>query len=483
MLPFSIRARLAFWYAAVLAIVVGAVALTGYFFVARTTLENVDTTLDEAATAVASAVQLESSERHVLADFIPRVMEDFQFRDVAVALYDPRAGTLYTAERVPSDSGRDAVAAASDAWIPSLASVLARAPVGESSIETVRADSEPARLLVRPLRVRDVTLVIGAMHSLRGRRRLLAAMRYALAVGIPLMLLLATAGGYVLARKSLRPVAQMTERAAHIGASTLHERLPVSNADDELGRLATVFNDLLGRLDRSFEQQRQFMADASHELRTPVAIISGEAELALSRAEREPNELRETLATIRGVSGRMQRIVADLFLLARAEAGEQLLAREPLYLGELAADCVRSVRALAAERRIVVTYEGGAELPMTGDEALLRRVLLNLLDNAIKYTPAGGAVHVVAAGAESEMTISVTDTGRGVPADAQPHIFDRFYRHASRRGDNGGAGLGLAIARWIVDAHGGTLSLARSGETGSTFVVRLPCPRVNESGT
>src|SRR5205814_24809 len=181
--------------------------------------------------------------------------------------------------------------------------------------------------------------------------------------------------------------------------NTLHERLPVANPSDELGRLAAVFNELLARVGTAFEQQRQFIADASHELRTPVAIVSGEAELALSREERSADELRVALRTIREEMLALQRIVEDLFLLARAHAGERLIAPSEMYLGELCAECVRLVRSLAARKHITVRYADGDELPMRGDEAMLRRVLLNLLDNAIKYTPSGGSVTVNASSA------------------------------------------------------------------------------------
>ena len=230
--------------------------------------------------------------------------------------------------------------------------------------------------------------MIGAAHSLRAQRRFLHEVELALTAGVPILLLLATGGGYLLARQSLQPVAHMTERAARIGAENLHERLPVERPGDELGRLATVLNELLGRVSTAFEQQRQLIADASHELRTPVAILSSEAELALSR-ERTPAEFRKALTAVHEEAGRLQHVVEDLFLLARANAGERLLVMEELYVGELAADCIEATRALAARKQIELHFEGDHDLPFRGDEALLRRLLVNLLDNAIKYTPAG----------------------------------------------------------------------------------------------
>jgi two-component system, OmpR family, sensor kinase len=290
------------------------------------------------------------------------------------------------------------------------------------------------------------------------------------------LLLLATAGGYLLARKSLGPVAIMTERAARIGAENLHERLPVARAGDELGRLAVVLNELLGRVATAFEQQKQLIADASHELRTPVAILSSEAELALAR-ERTPEELRAALVAVHEESRRLQHVVEDLFLLARANAGERLLVMEELYVDDLAADCVQTVQALAARKQITVGVAAERDLPFRGDASLLRRLLLNLLDNAIKYTPSGGTVQVRVARTADRYVVSVSDTGMGVALDARDRLFDRFYR-ASRAREAGeqapGAGLGLAIARWIAEAHGGRLELSETGEGGSTFELTLP---------
>ena len=235
-----------------------------------------------------------------------------------------------------------------------------------------------------------------------------------------------------------------------------------------------VLNELLGRVASAFEQQKQLIADASHELRTPVAILNSEAELALAR-ERSPQELRAALVAVREAALQLQHVVEDLFLLARANAGERLLTMEELYLDDLAAECVQSVQTLAARKHIALDMAGDGDLPFRGDASLLRRLLLNLLDNAIKYTPAGGAVHVRAARVSDGYTVSVSDTGPGVPVDARERLFDRFYRASRARGaaDSTGAGLGLAIARWIAEAHAGRLELAATGEQGSTFVLTL----------
>ena len=268
----------------------------------------------------------------------------------------------------------------------------------------------------------------------------------------------------------------MSATAAHIGAANLHERLPVANERDELGRLALVINGLLARLDASFEQQRRFMADASHELRTPVAIMRSEAEVALSQQERSNQELRESIVK------RLTGIVEDLFLLARADAGQYKLTSQKFYLDELAGEVTRAVRTLVAERGLTLQLDDAEEMPFRGDEGLLRRLLLNLVYNAIKYTPRGGTVTVSCQQEAQRYIITVSDTGRGIPAESQPHIFERFYRAdnaRSRAEDDGagltsGAGLGLSIARWVAEAHDGTLELLHSSDAGSVFQLILP---------
>jgi len=304
---------------------------------------------------------------------------------------------------------------------------------------------------------------------------------------IPAMLIIASGCGYFLARKSLAPVEAMSEKAAHIGAQNLDERLPVRNPRDELGRLAGTFNDLLERLNRSFEQQRQFMADASHELRSPVSIIRGEAEVALSQP-RLPVEYRESLAISLEEARRLSQIVDDLFTLARADAGQYPLHPRDFYLEELAGDCVRAARSMAAARGITLRYDPHGEMPIHADEGLLQRLVMNLLDNAIKYTPAGGTVQIACEHGGDEYSLTVRDTGPGVPPEAREKIFDRFFRldpartqdrNALGAADSAppattGAGLGLAIARWIADAHDGRVLLTQSDPSGSTFAVFLP---------
>jgi signal transduction histidine kinase len=273
----------------------------------------------------------------------------------------------------------------------------------------------------------------------------------------------------------------MSERAAHLGASNLDEALPVLNPRDELGRLATVFNQLLARLSRAIEQQRQFMADASHELRTPVSILRGEADVALSADERSAAEYRDALRVVSAEARRLSRIVEDLFLLARADAGQQPLRPTEMYLDEVAGECVRAMRSLAASRGVELACRAEPELAYRGDEPLLHRLLLNLLDNALKYSPAGSRVTLEVARRDGGYRLAVADAAPPVPPEAAERIFERFYRvdrarSRSEPSTTGGAGLGLPIARWVAEAHGGSLRLARPNGGGNVFELFLPPP-------
>ena len=480
----SVRGRLALWYAGVFAVFLTAFAVAAYAFLRGSGQARIDEFLAETASAVAGAMEYERNSGESDSAAVAIVVREFRLRETEVVIYDRALRTLQYA-RAPLSPKSTAAQATVLPEIADMPSLLGGAPSGASSVRTVRVGDEDLRVYVLPYVLGSRHLMIGTAQSLRALTKSLREAGYRMLFGFPLLLALATLGGYLLARKSLGPVAAMTERAAAIGARSLHERLPVENPRDELGRLATVFNLLLDRLERAFEDQRRFMADASHELRTPVAVISGESELALARADRTPGELRDALEAVRAESKRMRTIVDDLFLLARTEAGERPLRLEELYLRDLVEECVRSARSLAAARHIALSLDpGDDDLPCRGDETLLKRLVMNLLDNAVKYTHQGGRVTVRCSGADGTFSIEVEDTGVGIASAAQEHIFDRFYRAANDgdsapRGD--GAGLGLAIARWVARAHGGDLALVHSSPGGSLFRVTLPAPAPHDA--
>jgi heavy metal sensor kinase len=347
---------------------------------------------------------------------------------------------------------------------------------------TATVSGEDLRAIAQLVEIKGRRFKVLMVQSLREQTAGLALARRAFYLGNPLALLLASLGGYFLARKSLAPVVAMADQCEKIGAENLDERLAELAPGNELGKLVLSFNGLLSRLQASFQIQRRFMADASHELRTPVAIIRGESEVALSSQRRTAEEYRESLAIVQDEGKRLARIVDDLFTLARADAGQYPVERSNMYLDETVAHCVRSVDSLATQRGLRLDYETSArELFFSGDEALLQRMTLNILDNAIKYTPPGGSVRVSLKRNGSSCKLAITDTGTGIPADLRVKIFERFFRADQARSrieekNGSGAGLGLSIARWIAQLHGGDLVLDKSDREGSTFVISLPLP-------
>jgi heavy metal sensor kinase len=479
----SMRARLTIWYTGVLALVLTVFAVATYSYLARDARARTDRSLADTANSLASNFAAESDDEDQSSDdAATESARNFRFGDRQVFIFDEGGRVVAVSDPPPARAGGELLLPDAGVLAQSLTGLLESSAQTGSAYATVPGLGEDGvrAFATRVNSSRRVYTVVIA-QSLGEQEEALEQARRAFWVAVPLALIFASLGGYAIARRSLAPVVAMGARAARIGAANLNERLPEPDARNELGRLARIFNELLARLDLSFEQQRRFMADASHELRTPVAIVCGESEVALSQADRRPEEYRESLSILNEEGRRLTRIVEDLFVLARGDAGQYQPDHASLYLEETVAECVRAVRSLAARHEIEIQYrDGGEELPFRGDEGLIQRMILNLLDNAIKYTPAGGRVSVDVARAGAGYAVKIADTGIGVPADAQPHIFERFFRvdKARSRGNDtgGGAGLGLSIASWIAELHGGRITLESSNARGSTFVITLPPP-------
>jgi heavy metal sensor kinase len=476
----SMRSRLTLWYTGVLALVLVIFAVATYAYLARAARLRFDQSLADTADSLISNFTAEFDEDLSGDEAATEVTRNFQFIGRQAVFLDEQGGVVVAASAAPADVSEKRTWPDTAALSQSLARLIESSRGSGRAYTTVRVRGQDIRAFATRVVSRGRTFNLVVLQSLHGQEEELEQARRAFYVAVPLALLVASLGGYFLARKSLTPVVEMGDKAARIGASNLNERLPVAHEGNELGRLARIFNELLGRLDLSFDQQRRFMADASHELRTPVAIVCGESEVALSQAIRSPEEYRESLAILHDEGRRLTRIVEDLFTLARADAGQYHFAPVNFYLDETLGECVRAVRSLAAQHGLQLHYwHDGGESPLRGDEGLVRRMLLNLLDNAIKYTPAGGDVRVGLAREGSVYAIRITDTGPGILPEAQPHIFERFYRADKARsrsgeGSGSGAGLGLSIAAWIAEMHGGRITLDHSDAGGSTFVVSLP---------
>ena len=301
----------------------------------------------------------------------------------------------------------------------------------------------------------------------------LAILGRVLAGSLVVSLLLAAILGTRFAGTALRPVTFMAEQARAIKGDTRGERLPFGQRADELGALATAFNGLLDRVDQALAQQRQFMTDASHELRTPVSVARVATEVTLANSVRSEQEYQDCLRVVNAQVSRLGKIVEDLFALARADAAPVPLQVQGFYVDELLASCVNEARVLAALKETEITLTGASDVEMRGDERLLGQMVANLLDNAVRHGPRQGRVHVHLTRTDNACEVSVEDGNEPIPASERERVFDRFVRLDPAR-TGSGAGLGLSIARAITTAHGGSLFLKGGESGGNTFVATLP---------
>jgi heavy metal sensor kinase len=358
---------------------------------------------------------------------------------------------------------------------PALPEEIADALKGHTQLTQVRGQHGTLRVATYPiLRHGQVAGVLQLGVSLEDIDETMRALLKVLLVLTPLMLLLASGGGIFLANQALAPIDRITRTAQRISAENLSGRIGLHGQNDEVGRLAQTFDAMLGRLEAAFARQRQFTADASHELRTPLTAIIGQIDVALERP-RSAESYRTTLVAVREQAQRLARLAGDLLFLARADASPATVAFEVLDLGALLPAIVAQVEPLAAARGQILRSDLLPSLLVRGNEDHLIRVVLNLLDNAIRYTPPGGWITVCSTRCGSEAAISISDTGPGIAPEHLPHLFDRFFRIDRARGRaQGGNGLGLAIAQSIAQAHGGRIHVTSAVGRGSTFTLFLP---------
>jgi len=474
--PTSLRARLTLLYTGILTLPLVLFAVGSYLVFSQALVARTDLFIGDALTAFSRELVAERRTAGTATDALRTTVDEVRFRDLHIAVFDTSGAVV--AMSAPAEADDPNPARPTAATARTIVDALRQRDLASPQAITVAAGGGAYRVMARPLALTGGAFRLTGSYSLRDIEAVLARIREMFVVAIPLLIAVAAVGGSLLAKRSLAPVAHMAGRAAEISASNLHERLPVEGGDELVG-LAEVVNGLLDRLEHAFSQQRRFVADASHELRTPAAIVRTEADVTLSREHRDEEEYRASMTVVQDAARRLTRIVDDLFLLARADAGHLVMRAEPLYLEEVVHDAARAVRSVADAHGVRVELGTMVEAPFHGDPDLLGRVVLNLLDNAIKYSPSGSVVTATVERDGPDYAIRVSDSGSGIPTELQERVFERFYRvdAARSRSENSstsGAGLGLSIARRIAEMHGGGLSLVESRSGRTVFRVALP---------
>ena len=458
----SFRLRLTLWYLAFFSVLFLLFSLFLHGVLARALENRLDESLSVEANTAAALLEDEFVEmKGDPARAASEVLADLRLRGSKVAFL---AGASLLGSSAPVPPGE----------LADIARQAAANPRADLVVGVTRAGPNGARAAVRRVSLGGRNYLVLAVEPLDEVVADLAVLRRVLFLALPLLLVVAGAGGYWLASRNLAPLAWMAEQARRITHSNLETRLDIGTAAEELAVLSASFNELLSRLDQSFEYMRRFVADASHELRTPISIIRGEADVALSH-DRSPAEYQQTLAIVLDESRRLSRLVDDLLNLARADAGRVKLQVQEFYLNDLLGECCRSAQSLAGARRIALECRCADDVAFRGDEELVRRMVMNLIDNAIRYTPEGGSVTASLEAGGSSAAIRISDTGTGIALEAAPHVFERFYRgDKARSRQDGGFGLGLAIVKWIAESHRGAVELESTPGVGSTFTVTLP---------
>lgn len=485
----SIGWRLTLWYLAIFAIGQFAFGAGMWLVLRHHLITLIDKNLQNQAADVRSflAAQRKNAD---LPKFQEEVTETYAEEHAGeyLAIYTANGEPVYVSDFLRMNSFASLISA-SGGGSPSK-DLFENREIGERHLRFLRSSTN----------THGLTFLIATGAPMHEVRETLHALRSYLLLLAPLVLMISAVGGHWLSHRALAPVDALTRTARNISGHNLSNRLEKLNTGDELQRLSDTLNDMLDRIEKVFLRVTQFTADASHELRTPISLMRTEAEVALRRA-RDSHSYREALQHILNETEKTSVLIEDLLALARADSGIESLKRQPVELGELLRDCVKGWQPLAARsgHELAFRCSDAAHVWVVADEPALRRVLAILLDNAVKYTPAPGRIYVTLdvnadvnldvstevnpdlnhAGnrdnRERRAVVSVSDTGIGISAEEQSKIFERFYRVDRARGRaTGGAGLGLAIARWIVERHGGSINVESAPDKGSTFALQIP---------
>jgi len=470
----SIRFSLTLWYAAILAVILSLFGWVLYTRVEKNLAQDIDNVLASEADGVGDAIfafwkaeQTFSHRKETEERQVSRLV--LRWAHETGALETERPIRLLDPEGHPVDASRSFTQLA----LPMSREAISQARKGRTTYETFPLADKRIRLITRPeVEDKQILYLVQAAAPLHQADASLRRLHLGLLWLIPITLALTSALGWLLATQALRPVGRMTTQARRIGAEHLHQRIDIPKTGDELEHLAATFNDMLARLERAFRRLRQFSAAASHELRTPLTIMKGEVEVAL-RKPRDPEEYQRVLHTHLEALNEMTHIVEELLTLARSEAGEGAVEWQPVELRRLTETVCNSFKPVAEKKQIRIELSSDEPAWIRGEPRLLERLIANLLDNALKHTPAHGSVNLQILQEGNRACLIVQDTGSGIPADQLPKIFDQFF---SRRPSEGAlsTGLGLGLCRWIAEAHQGRIEAASPPGHGAVFTVRLP---------
>lgn len=461
----NIRLRLTLWYTAILFFILMLFSLAVYIGLTRSLLVTVDNHLQREVGEILGNIKFEGSDDDETEEEEPELE----------LTYTPEEGVFW---RVLDRAGRPLIDPGyfDDA---SFDSTVLRS--GQTQFEyATLASNTPIRLYTAPFIIEGQGQgIVQVAESYGFIRDVQTQLILLLALGIPFTLLAASLGGWFLAASALNPIDRITRAADQISAQDLHQRLNLPLPNDEVGRLAATFDRMLARLEDAFERQKRFIADASHEMRTPLTILKGDVEVALNRP-RSIEEYQETLVLVNDTTDRLTALVEELFLLARADNRQHPLLVEEVNLSALLAGEVRKLMARAVAKNVALNLAVPETLPLQADSAKLSRLFMNLIDNGIKYSTPGDQVTVSGTAHGDQARVTITDTGPGIPPEHLPHLFERFYRVDKARSrstldaNGSGAGLGLSIAYWLAELHGGRIEVDSQVGQGSTFKVWLP---------
>lgn len=470
----SIRFRLTFWYAGLLAgllVLFGASVYVGLgHYLKRTLTDSLTKEAQQIGETLLVNISL-SGEAYVVDEIKEHLAPEINGVFVRVTRAD--GSTLYTSG-LPRNGSFDPA---------NVAEARGDFTQASSRVERLPGSAELIICAV-PFTSRDGNrFVIEAGAPLKQSESVLHGLLLTFAVGLPIVVAVAIGGGYVLMKRALTPVGEITRTAEQITSRNLSERLPEANTGDELEALSTALNRMIARIEHSFRHVNRFSADASHELRTPLTVLRGELE-AIAQRPNLPLDVRETIGSALEETERLSKIVESLLAISRLDAGEALMTRERFDFADLVTSTADQMRLLAEDKQIALKCNAPGRVEVEGDPHRLKQIVVNLVDNAIKYTSEGGKVEISAVALNGNAVLEVTDTGVGIPPESIPHVFERFYRvDKARSRQMGGAGLGLSIVKSICAAHQGRVGVESNEGEGTRFTVELPLANRQAKGS